>query len=110
MAAKIDKKITSSVRWSPMQHPSEGLDSYWCLRRLELVANSVVEASIPTILLSCEIRKGVDYLHKWKTVQPKGLQQSQILYLHAKSGSDEGLWAETSSIYINSQHLCGLHK
>ena len=28
----------------------------------------------------------------------------------AKSGSDEGLWAETSAIYINYQHLCGLHK
>ena len=30
--------------------------------------------------------------------------------MHAKSGSGEGLWAETSSIYINYQHLCGLHK
>ena len=36
--------------------------------------------------------------------------QSQIFDLHVKSGSDEGLWAETSSIYINYQHLCGLHR
>ena len=26
------------------------------------------------------------------------------------SGADEGYWAETSAIYINHQHLRGLHK
>ena len=33
-----------------------------------------------------------------------------ISFSNAKSGFDEGLWAETSAIYINYQHLCGLHK
>ena len=29
---------------------------------------------------------------------------------NAKSGSDEGLWAKTSAVYIIYQHLCRLHK
>ena len=45
--------------------------------RVKMV-NSVVEASIPTILLFCVIRKDVDYLYKWQTFWPRGLHQSQI--------------------------------
>ena len=77
----------------------------WHARRLELLANYIVEVSVPTIILFCVICKGVDNLYKWKMFQLKGLHQSQVLH-----GSDEGLWAKTSAIYINCQHLCELHK
>ena len=50
----------------------------WRLRRPELVANYVVEASVPTIILFCVIRKDVDNLITWQTFRPKGLHQSQI--------------------------------
>ena len=43
-----------------------------------MYVNSVVEASVPTILLFCVVRKDVDYLYKWKTFRPKGHHQSQI--------------------------------
>ena len=93
-------------------HLFEGLDSFWHLRWLEIVptCNYVVEASIPTIILFCVICKDVDNLYKWQTFRPKSLHQSQILHVHVKSGSAEGLWTETSPIHINYQHLCGLHK
>ena len=37
--------------------------------------------------------------------RPKGLHHP-----HAKPDSDEGLWAETSAIYINYQHLADYTK
>ena len=86
---------------------------YGCVFSFKFVdklANCIVEASVLTIILFCIIHKDVDNLCKWQTFQPKGLHQSQISHPHAKSGSDEGLWAETSAIYINYQHLCRLHK
>ena len=85
----------------------------------------VVEASIPAIILFCVIRKDADNLYEWKTFRPEGLHQSQISHAdkslhqnqishaddpHAKSGSDEGLWAQMSASCINYQHLCELHK
>ena len=36
-----------------VQHLSERLNSFWRLRRLEIVANYVVEASVSTIILFC---------------------------------------------------------
>ena len=75
---------------------------------MQTMGNCVVEASVPIIILFCVIHKDVDSLYKWQTFQPKGLYQSQIL--HVESGFDEGLWAETSAIYINHQHLRRLHK
>ena len=44
------------------------------------MANYVVEASTPTILLFSVICKDVDNLYKWQTFQPKGLHQSEILH------------------------------
>ena len=52
----------------------------WHLRQLELLANCMVEASVPTIILFCVIRENIDNLYKWQTFRPKGLHQSQILY------------------------------
>ena len=75
-----------------------------------LQANHVVEASIPTIILFCAIHEDVDDLYKWQPFRPSGLHQSQISHTHAKSGANEGHWAETSAIYINHQHFRGLHK
>ena len=82
---------------------SERPDSFWCLRRLELIANYVVEASVLTIVLFCvKFAKDVDdLLYKWKTFRRTSLHQSQI--------SDEGLCAETSAIYVNCQHLRGFY-
>ena len=78
---------------------------------------SVVEVSVPTILLFCVIHKDVDYLYKWQTFRPKSVHQSQISHAkfqsqisHAKFDSDEGLWNETSAIYINNHHLCESHR
>ena len=68
--------------------------------------NYVVEAGVPTIILFCGIREDVDDLYKWQTFWHSGLHQSQISYVEC----DEGHWAEMSAIYINHQHLCGLHK
>ena len=57
------------------------------------------------ILLFCVIRKDVDYLYKWQTFHPKALHQR-----FCKSVSNEGLWAEMSTIYINNQYLCAINK
>ena len=67
------------------------------------MANYMVEASVPTITHFGVVRKDVRNLYKRLMFRPKGL------HLHAKSGSDKGLWAEMSAIYINYKHLCGLH-
>ena len=93
-----------------LQHLSEGLDSFWRLRQLELVANYVVEARVPSIILFCVIHKDGDNSYKWQTFRPKGFHQTQILHVDEKSGSDEGLWAEMSVIHITYRHFCGLHK
>ena len=68
----------------------------------------MIEVSVPTIILFCVICKDVDDLYKWQTFWPSSLHQHQIS--HAKFGADEGYWAKTSFIYINHQHLRGLHK
>ena len=82
------------------------------LRRLELIAIYVIEASFPTIILFCVIREDVGDVCKWQTFWPSSLHLRQISHAdpHAKSGTDEGYWAETSAIYINHQHLRRLHK
>ena len=60
--------------------------SFWSI-------NYAVEVSVATII--------------W----PSGLHQRKVSHVdYAKSGADEGHWAKTSSIYINHQHLQGLHK
>ena len=46
----------------------------------EKLANYIVEASVPMIILFSVICKDVDNLYKWQTFQPKGLHQSQILH------------------------------
>ena len=43
-----------------------------------MIANCIVEASVPTIILFCVIRKGVDSSYKRQTFRPKSLHQSQI--------------------------------
>ena len=42
------------------------------------IANYVVEASVPTIILFCVIREDVDDLYKWQTFWPSGLHHRQI--------------------------------
>ena len=83
------------------------------------IDNYVVEASVPTIILFSVIRKDVGNLYKWLMFRPKGpFIRARLADVSAQrpssepnfaSGSDEGLWAETSAIYITYQHLCGLH-
>ena len=63
----------------------------WHLRRLELVTNYVVEASVPTIILFCIIRKDVDKLYKWQMFWPNGLHQSQISHADG-SACEIWLW------------------
>ena len=54
----------SSVRWSPCDiYPKRLILVPKATRASTFVANSVVEASIPTILLFCVIHKDVDYLY-----------------------------------------------
>ena len=64
-----------------LQHLSQGLDSYWRLRRLELVANYVVKASVLTIIPFCVTYKDVDDLYKWQMFPPSGLYQSLISHV-----------------------------
>ena len=47
-----------------------------------LVANQVIEASIPKIILFCVICEDVNDLYKWKTFWPSGLHQSQISHAY----------------------------
>ena len=63
-----------------LRHLSKGLDSFRRLRQLELIANYVVEASIPTMILFCVIHKDVGNLYKWQTFRHRGLHQNQILH------------------------------
>ena len=50
------------------------------LRRLQLRAIYVIEASIPTIILFCVIRGDIDDLYKWKTLQSSSVHQCHILH------------------------------
>ena len=79
------------VQVESLQNLSKELNSFWRLRRLDPIANYVVEVSVPTIILFCVIYNDVDDLYKWKTFQPRGLHQSHISHADVKSGSNEGL-------------------
>ena len=68
----------------------------------------MVEVSIPTITLTCVICTHGDIYIKGKQFGPTTLIRARLYMpansyknLHAKPGSDEGHWAETSAIYIN---------
>ena len=82
-----------------------------------ILTNYIVdcEVSVPTIIVFSVIHKDVDNLHEWQTFRPQRPSSEPDFafgpkaFIRAKSGSDEGLWAEASSICINYQHLCRLH-
>ena len=49
------------------------------LRRLELIAIYVIEASVPMIILFCVILEDVDDLYKWQTFRPSSLHRNLAL-------------------------------
>ena len=61
------------------------------LRLLELWANLIFEASVPTIILFSVFCKNIDNLCKWLTFWPKDLRQRKILYVN-KSAYKIWLW------------------
>ena len=81
------------------------------IHKSDLRYTSVVEASVPMIILFSEIRKDVGNLDKWLMFWHKGLHLSQIL--HAKPACKIWLWwrslGQNVSHWYNYQHLCGLH-
>ena len=60
----------------------------WCLE-LSVLANHIVEASVPTIILVSAICKDVGNFYKWLTFRPKGLHHRPM----QKTAIDEGLRA-----------------
>ena len=84
------------------------------------IAIYVIEASVPTIIVFCVKSAKMLMIHingrrfgPVAFISAKFRMRIDIFaseYLpHAKSGADEGYWAEMSLIYINHRHLRGFY-
>ena len=72
------------------------------LRRLEQIANSMVEASVPTMILFCVKFAEMLIYTNGRRFGPVAFISARFAYGSAcKSGTDEGYWAEMSAVYIN---------